>query len=491
MAFGTCPNADRCTKGASGALIDLYPGLGEICPECGKRLIPQTAAINTGAAAGVASAVGSFSASPIPIDLEWTPSTKPTFIRSGDPAPPDSQIATPTEPFVPSPIAQPLPPAPKLPLIKPIPPLEPAPVEAALAQPAPIEPAQAPAAPLEPPPTEAAPFAPTAMEIAARDRELQAALPKIKPIRPPAVSESSTYDFVASAGQESRALVVLKKIGFWGSGVMVGIACAVVFTSVLPHAMAPASSAIRICASSGVAERLAPDLVKAFLAKNPGSHISVITSSTAQIAAGLSAGRDCQLALAEGTPVRPKQAVAVDDQVVGLDGIVVIVNAANPVRALTMSEIAGIFSGHITNWQTVGGPDQAIGVIAPSEGSDQIEVLRKQILKGAPVTLTARRTDSPSEAAIAVGSDRNAIGLGSFAASDPGVVVRLIGPAHDTIAASTITVGERRYPLTVPVYVARRSDLPDPLIDKFVTFVHSQRGQGVVGSDGFVSSTSL
>jgi len=486
LAFGTCPNVDRCTKGATGALIDLYPGLGEICPECGKRLTPQGASINATAPAGVPSSVGSFISTPGSLAPEFPLTVKPKFIRSDEhvaPAPepslepppvPQSTIAAGAPPPG-APAAEPPPVVSKIPPIKPIPPPE----EPAVAEAEPVAEQAQPRA-----------EAPTAMEIAARNLQLQAALPRIKPIKPSVAAETPMYDFRSTPSSESRTVTILKKVGFWGSGVGVGIACAVVFTSVLPHAMAPASSGFHICASSGVAERLAPDLIKAFVAKTGPAHISVITSSPAQTAQGLAAGRDCQLGLGEGTPPSSKQATLVDS-VVGLDGVVVIVNAANPVRALTMKQVAAIFSGRIISWASVGGPSEPITVIAPSEGSDQLAILHNAILRGAPLTLSSRRADSPTAAATFVGADRNAIGLASFAASDPGVVIRLLGTGHDDVAASTLTIGEKRYPLTVPVYVSRRSDLSDPAIDSFIAFVHSQRGQMIVGGDGFVSSTSL
>jgi len=41
----------------------------------------------------------------------------------------------------------------------------------------------------------------------------------------------------------------------------------------------------------------------------------------------------------------------------------IIVNRSNPVDNLTMEQVAGIFSGRITNWKEVGGPDMKIVVV--------------------------------------------------------------------------------------------------------------------------------
>ena len=56
------------------------------------------------------------------------------------------------------------------------------------------------------------------------------------------------------------------------------------------------------------------------------------------------------------------------DRMIGQDGVAVIVNIEG-VDNLTMEQVAGIFSGEITNWSEVGGPDEAIRVIIREDGS--------------------------------------------------------------------------------------------------------------------------
>jgi TonB family protein len=43
QAYGTCSNVDRCGKAARAELIEVYPGFGQICPECGRKLTPTDA----------------------------------------------------------------------------------------------------------------------------------------------------------------------------------------------------------------------------------------------------------------------------------------------------------------------------------------------------------------------------------------------------------------------------------------------------------------
>ncbi|HAN44061.1 MAG TPA: phosphate ABC transporter substrate-binding protein, partial [Ruminococcaceae bacterium] len=54
---------------------------------------------------------------------------------------------------------------------------------------------------------------------------------------------------------------------------------------------------------------------------------------------------------------------------IAIDGIAVIVNPKNTVKDLTTEQIAKIFTGEITNWKDVGGPDAAIVPIGREAGS--------------------------------------------------------------------------------------------------------------------------
>ncbi|MCL2438050.1 MAG: phosphate ABC transporter substrate-binding protein [Coriobacteriia bacterium] len=54
---------------------------------------------------------------------------------------------------------------------------------------------------------------------------------------------------------------------------------------------------------------------------------------------------------------------------VAYDGIAVIVHPDNPVNNLTLAELRDVFSGNITNWQELGGPDMPIVLVNRDEAS--------------------------------------------------------------------------------------------------------------------------
>jgi len=55
--------------------------------------------------------------------------------------------------------------------------------------------------------------------------------------------------------------------------------------------------------------------------------------------------------------------------VIARDGLAIIVQPSNPVRGATLAQVKQIFSGDLTNWEFLGGPDKEITVVTREEGS--------------------------------------------------------------------------------------------------------------------------
>lgn len=61
--------------------------------------------------------------------------------------------------------------------------------------------------------------------------------------------------------------------------------------------------------------------------------------------------------------------------------LVVITNAKTPVRNITKEQLRKVFSGEITNWKELGGPDQAIIVVIPGRNTGAYQNFKKLALK--------------------------------------------------------------------------------------------------------------
>jgi phosphate transport system substrate-binding protein len=76
--------------------------------------------------------------------------------------------------------------------------------------------------------------------------------------------------------------------------------------------------------------------------------------------------------------------------VITSDQIVFVVNAANPVRALTHAQIRDIHTGKIGNWKEVGGADLPILVVTDTASSATRGLIKQAVLKGADYVVAAK-----------------------------------------------------------------------------------------------------
>lgn len=100
---------------------------------------------------------------------------------------------------------------------------------------------------------------------------------------------------------------------------------------------------------------------------------------------------------------------------VALDGIAVVVNKDNKVTDLTVEQIAGIFTGEITNWSEVGGDDLEISCIGRESGSGTRDGF-ESVTKTADKCKLAQELTSTGAVISAVQSNKNAIGYASLSA---------------------------------------------------------------------------
>lgn len=90
--------------------------------------------------------------------------------------------------------------------------------------------------------------------------------------------------------------------------------------------------------------------------------------------------------------------------------LAIIVNRKNPVNNLTLKQLRGIFSGRITNWKQVGGPNETIAVITQLHCPDMKPNWKK--LLPSPAAFTSKRVEVKAQPEMAriVSDYGNAIG---------------------------------------------------------------------------------
>lgn len=108
---------------------------------------------------------------------------------------------------------------------------------------------------------------------------------------------------------------------------------------------------------------------------------------------------------------------------IGSKSINFIVNTKNPVKNLSEDQLKAIFTGEITSWTEVGGPDQPILVIIETPGNGTRANVTAVFLDGAEFSGNARQLRALAQVAQVVSQAPNAIGYGNSSSITDAVVV--------------------------------------------------------------------
>ncbi len=166
------------------------------------------------------------------------------------------------------------------------------------------------------------------------------------------------------------------------------------------------------------------------------------------------------------------------------DAIVMIVNPTNPVSQLSIPQIRGIYNGTYTNWNQIGGQDQAIVVVGRDSASGTRTYFSETIMQNEDFTRFQEEFNSNGGIQQKVAQTKGAIGyvgLG-FVEGVKKVAILLSGtPVEATVASVTA----HTYPVSRPLYLLTKGE-PTGLSQQYIGFILSPQGQQIVEDEGFI-----
>ncbi len=165
-----------------------------------------------------------------------------------------------------------------------------------------------------------------------------------------------------------------------------------------------------------------------------------------------------------------------------IDGVGVVVNPKNPVKALTQAQLIDIFSGKISNWSQLGGLSKSINVYTRDAASGTRSVFWKKALKKGDITQRAAFVVSNGAMKSAVATDPYSIGYVSVGHID----LTVAAVALDGIVPTLDTVKTGSYKVSRGLY-SNTKGTPDGLTRKLIEYLMSSEGQELVTSKGFIS----
>lgn len=159
---------------------------------------------------------------------------------------------------------------------------------------------------------------------------------------------------------------------------------------------------------------------------------------------------------------------------IGKDAFVFIVNSDNPVSDISVEQIRGIYSGEITNWKELGGPNVPIAAMRRNEGSGSQSAL-ENLMGGTPIV-----ADYTALFGSPIGFSFRYYVTGMLAEGGVKMLsVNGVEPDIENIASGA-------YPVTSSIYAVYRKGETNANVYKAVDFMLSKDGQDIVEKSGYV-----
>jgi hypothetical protein len=263
-----------------------------------------------------------------------------------------------------------------------------------------------------------------------------------------------------------------RKPALIAGAIAIALALAAAIVISRPFALRTPAVAARICGSSG-SDALATALVRAYAAKR-GASAPYRIDPPGQT--------HCDVRFWSAPP-------GTAGGVLAHDAVVAVVHPQNGLARLSTAQLRGIFAGTITDWSQLGEQPGAIAALLPDDTSDEVHVLRSSMFRGLTIAGGVHREVSSAAIVrrVASASGRRLIGLVTFSGAVPARVLA-IGSATPP---STLSIADRRYPLSFDVMVG--SDLPSPSDEaaKLIAYARSDEAQTIISRVGFVGNKGL
>ena len=230
-----------------------------------------------------------------------------------------------------------------------------------------------------------------------------------------------------------------------------------------------------------------PDINIAVTGRGSGTGIAALINGTCDICESSRAIAQKEIKQAKDKGIEPHE------EIVGLDGIAVVVHPKNPVKNLTMGQLRGIFMGQIRNWKDLGGANKPIVILSREVNSGTHLFFKEHVLRGGdvkgPEEFAAEALLMPSSQAIAdeVSNNENAIGYYGMGYISPAQKVIAVAKADGSafIEPDIANVRSGNYPISRPLYLYTNGT-PQGIIKEFIDFVYSKEGQNIVRETDFV-----
>jgi phosphate transport system substrate-binding protein len=238
--------------------------------------------------------------------------------------------------------------------------------------------------------------------------------------------------------------------------------------------------------------QLAQAWAQAFMKANPNISVSVTGGGSSTGFAALF-NKSTEIANAsrqikdEETEKAKGNGVDVKEFEVAQDALSIVVNPSNPIKELTMAQLKDIYTGKVTNWKALGGPDQNIIAISRESSSGTFVFFQEHVLNKDPFAASVQLSPATSQIVDNVAQDAGAIGyvgLGYITDKIKAVPIKK-DATSPAIHGDATTVLDKSYPLARALFEYTNGE-PTGAVKTWLEWVKGSEGQKIVEDLGFV-----
>jgi phosphate transport system substrate-binding protein len=232
-----------------------------------------------------------------------------------------------------------------------------------------------------------------------------------------------------------------------------------------------------------------PDIAVAVTGGGSGTGISALINGTVDIANASREMKENELAMARQRGIEPVE------WTVGYDALAVFLHPDNPIQALTLDQLAGIYGegGTTERWSQLGveipgcDSDEIVRVSRQNNSGTYVYFQEAVLGKGRDYKLGSRDMHGSKDVVDLVQNTPCAIGYSGLAyATDEVKMPCITSDSGECVLPSVATAIDRTYPIARPLLMYTAGQ-PEGSIKEYLDWILSDEGQCIIQKKGYAA----
>lgn len=175
------------------------------------------------------------------------------------------------------------------------------------------------------------------------------------------------------------------------------------------------------------------------------------------------------------------------EHIVAFDSLIIITHPDNPVRAISMEDLASVYMGRITNWSQLGGADKPIQVVARQSDAGTRTIFADRVFNGPNIVVgSARIAQNSTDMADFIATNEGAIGYTGLAFQRDTKALNIINECGIETTPDGFSVRTEEYALQRRLYLYNRAELDAKPAKDFLEYALSPEADKLITKAGFV-----